>query len=188
MISGGRILSSEDDVVEIAPVRLAALAVLAPRRLAGGRNRFGRVEPPAVWLGGAARWIVGKAAAGPGVAGLGSVRSLERGSDVGTGAIARVDDAEIAQALERRRISGASLRLDEDRFAPLEAEPRQVGEDRVDEFGAAAALIEILDPDEEPAPAFGGGAVAQHRAKGVAEMQPSGRRRSKARDLHCCPP
>ena len=126
----------------------------------------------------AALGIVGQAAAGAGIGGRGvAVRRGQRLGDVGAGAEAGIDQARALQALERGRIRGRPLRLDQHRLVPVEAEPAQVLEDPVDELGPAARLVEILDPQPELAAALARPSMAERRAVGMAEMQPAGRRR-----------
>jgi hypothetical protein len=57
--------------------------------------------------------------------------------------------------------------------------------DAIDELGAAASLVEIFDPHQETAPAFLRILIAKDSAEGVAEVQPSGRRRRKSSHNHC---
>ena len=53
----------------------------------------------------------------------------------------------------------------------------------VDVLRPAAAGVEIFDPQEKPAAAGAGKGVAEHRRKGMAQMQPPGRRWGKTCDL-----
>jgi hypothetical protein len=55
---------------------------------------------------------------------------------------------------ECRLICRAPLRLDKEGIAPLETEPMQVLENRLDELGPTSRPIQILDPEEEPAAVF----------------------------------
>jgi hypothetical protein len=64
-----------------------------------------------------------------------------------------------------------------------EPEPVEVLENTVDEFRAAAAGIEILDPQQEFPAAGSGERMAQRRRIGVTQMEPSGRRRGETCDL-----
>ena len=70
---------------------------------------------------------------------------------------------------------------------PVEAEPGQVLDDRGGEFLAAAALVDILDAQEE-APAAAArvarAAPGEKRGIGVAQMQKPGRARREARHQH----
>ncbi len=105
MIGCGRVLAGEDDVVDVAWGAGETLSKFAPAGKADARDRLGRVEPPAVRLGLAPGGIVGQAAAGAWIMALGAVRCRERGGDVRAGAEARIDEAEAAKPLDRRRIS-----------------------------------------------------------------------------------
>ena len=75
------------------------------------------------------------------------------------------------------------LRLD-NRF-PIhgEAQPFQILEYAVDELRPAAARIEIFDPQQESAFAGTSMGMAQHRRKGMAEVQPSRGRGSETCDF-----
>jgi hypothetical protein len=64
-----------------------------------------------------------------------------------------------------------------------ESEPVQILVDARDEFRAAAAGIKVLDADPEFSPAALRLGMTQRRRKGVAQVQPAGRRRSKTCDL-----
>ncbi len=65
-----------------------------------------------------------------------------------------IDQPALAQPVERLGIASRALRLDQHRLVPIEAQPAQILEDAVDELGPAAALVEILDPQQEFAAAF----------------------------------
>ena len=54
-----------------------------------------------------------------------------------------------------------------------EPEPGQILENAVDEIRAAAARVEILDPQQELAPAGARMGMAQRGRKGMAQVQPS---------------
>ena len=91
----------------------------------------------------------------------GPVRRFQCRGDIGAGAEAWIDQAAIAQPLERFGIDVRALRLDQHRFVPLQPEPAQILEDRVDKLGPAAGRVEILDPDQEFATAFAGAGMAR---------------------------
>ena len=64
-----------------------------------------------------------------------------------------------------------------------QAQPLQILENAVDELRAAAAGIEILDPQAELAAAGPRMGMAQHRRIGMAEVEPSRWRGGETCDL-----
>ena len=116
------------------------------------------------------------------------MRGFKRGGDVCAGAETRINEILRAQPVERFGINSASLRLEENRFSPLDAKPLEVFEYGIDEFGSASGLIKILDPKQPMTLAIARPRGSENRAKSVSQMQPSGRRRSETRDLHLRPP
>jgi hypothetical protein len=106
--------------------------------------------------------------------------------DVGAGAEAWISQPERLQALERRGVIRRSPRLDQRLAVVGKAEPVEVGENRPDELGPAAARVEILDP-QQPSPARGARrGMAERRRKGMAEVEQPGRRWREAAGRHCC--
>ena len=75
------------------------------------------------------------------------------------------------------------MRLDDGLAVVREAEPCQVLENAFDEFGAAAARVEILDPQQESTSAGPRVSVAKSGRKRMAEVESSGGRRGKTCDL-----
>ena len=136
----------------------------------------------------AAFGVVGERSACAGIMCGPAMRRFERRRNVGACAEAGVDEALRFQPFERGFIFGAALGLNQDRLVPFETKPAHVFVDPADEFGPAARLIEVFDPKQELAAAFPRAGVPEHRAVGVSEMQPSGRRRREATNLHRPPP
>jgi hypothetical protein len=62
-------------------------------------------------------------------------------------------------------------------------QPGQILHNAVDELRAASAGIEILDPQQELPAAGARVGVPERRGKGVAQVQPSGRRWGETCDL-----
>jgi hypothetical protein len=98
------------------------------------------------------------------------VRRGQRVGNVGAGAEAGKDEAARFEIGERRVVGRSPLGLDQRRPIPLQAEPAQVLHDPVDELGAAARRVEILDPQQELAAARARPFVPEHRAERVAEV------------------
>ena len=123
--------------------------------------------------------IVGQGAAGTAIGAacvaMGSGQGL---GDLGARAEAGIDQTIRLQPIERLLIKPRPLRLD-DRFAiDRQSQPFQILENSGHIFRPAAARIEILDPDQEFPAARPGMGMADHRRKGMAEVQsPRGRRR-----------
>ena len=67
---------------------------------------------------------------------------------------------------------------------PFETEPTQILEDAIDEFGAAARRVEVLDPQTELAARLPCPRTADRGAIGMPQVQPSRRRRSEPRHNH----
>jgi hypothetical protein len=132
----------------------------------------------------AAIGVVGQPAARAGVGASGvTVRSGQRGGDVGAGAEAGIDETLLLQPIQRLGIEGGPPGLS-DRLAVVgEAKPGEVLENAGDELRAASAGIEILDSDEKPAAAGARMGMAQRRRKGMAKMQSAGRRWGETCDL-----
>jgi len=96
---------------------------------------------------------------GAGAAGAGIERTfaaVRRGAsagdlplDVAPGAETGIDQAHSAQAIERASVVLEMLGLPPHRAVPVEAEPGEILEDRVGEFGPAAALVDVLDTQQE---------------------------------------
>ncbi len=111
----------------------------AERVLLAGRR-------PAVRLG------LAEVPAGARVEALGSLAVLSRGglADLAAGAEAAVDEAGVAEALERRCVLGRPLRLADRLAVPVDADRREVVKLAADVLGAGAVGVEVLDPDQEP--------------------------------------
>ena len=130
---------------------------------------------------GAALRVVGQPAARAGIgAPRVAMRRGQRGGDVGAGAEAGINEPVGAQPVERGGIVRDALRLDQRRRVGRDPEPRQILHDPRDEFGAAAAGVEILDPQQETLPRR----AREHRAIGVAKVEAARRRGSETRRSH----
>ena len=170
MVGREGVLARQDRVADVGggPGEARTVGLAPAGDAADARDRGGGIEPPAVGCGGAARGVVGLAAAGPriGCAGV-AMGGGERGGDIGAGAEAWVDQLCVTQAVERGVVGGDARGLDERGRIGGEAEPGEVLEDAVDERGAAARGVEILDA-QEPALAV---RAAEGGAVGVAEVE-----------------
>jgi len=95
--------------------------------------------------------------------------------DIAPGAGAGVGQAEPGQTVEGGAVGGQADRLKQHRLLPCDTEPSQFAGDPVDEFGARAAQVEILDSEQELATRRLGRAPADEGREGMAEMQLAGR-------------
>ena len=84
--------------------------------------------------------------------------------DVRPGAEAGVGETGRAQGLERFLIRGGTLRLNQYRLVPIEAEPAQILVDVAHELRPAARLVEILDTEQETPAALECLSMAERRA------------------------
>ena len=107
----------------------------------------------------------------------------QRLGDIGARAKTGIDQPLSLQILQRFGIGRGSLRLDQWLAINREPEPVEVFENALDKLRPAAPRVEIFDPDTELAAARPRMGMAQHRRKGVAEVQPSGRRGGETCDL-----
>jgi len=107
----------------------------------------------------------------------------QRSGDIGARAEAGIYQSRLLQPLQRFGIARGPLRLDDGLAVMREAEPCQILENVFDEFGAAAASVEILDPQQESTAAGPRVSVAQSSRKSMAEVESSGGRRGKTCDL-----
>jgi hypothetical protein len=102
------------------------------------------------------------------------MRCREARSDIGASAEAGIEQAHLAQPVERRLIKVEPLRLVRHLAIPAEAQPFEVAKDRLDMLGPAAGAVDILDPQAE-APAMPPREVVRlDRRIGVAEVQATG--------------
>jgi hypothetical protein len=113
-------------------------------------------------------------------AGRRAVRRRQGFADLGTGAVAGVQQAVGVQARERCRVVLGALGLAHDRPVPVEAERGEVGQLRVREPGPATRCIEVLDAHDEVRAARAGEQPGQQRGAQVAEVQDARRRRGVA--------
>ena len=95
----------------------------------------------------------------------------------------RINQPVRLQPVERLLIEVGSFRLNDWFTVDGKSQPGEVLEDAGDEFGAAAAGIEILDPEAEPASAGARMGMADHCRKCMAKVQPAGGRRRETCDL-----
>src|SRR5215469_6188429 len=134
--------------------------------------------------------FVDPAAAGAGIAKLiiTFVRSFERALQIFARAAARIDEAAVAEFAPRVDIEIAPLALHVRTkssagigpFLPGQAEPAQILEHGVNEFGPGALKIQILVAKNKFAACGAGPLVGHPEGSRVAEMKVSGRRRSEA--------
>ena len=112
---------------------------------------------------------------------------LQGRRDVGPSAEAGIYQAAVPQAVERLAIDVRALRLDEHRLLPFQAQPLKVLVNALDELRPAPRLVEVLDPKQESAADFLRPGSPKRRTVSVAQMQPAGRRRGEAGDVHMSP-
>jgi len=112
------------------------------------------------------------------------VRRGQRLGDVGAGAEAGIGEPARLQRLEGMLVRLGSLRLDENRLAPIQPQPAKVLIDAVNELAPRARLVEILDPQQGLPAACLRARMALDGAIGMAKVKPPGRRRREAGDEH----
>ena len=112
-----------------------------------------------------------------------AVRRGQRLGDFGTRTKAGVDELLLFQLVQRFAVERRPLGLDDRIAIMIEAEPFQVLENAVDKLRPAAAGVQILDAQQEPAAAVPGTGVAQRSRIGMAEVQTPGRRGGETCDL-----
>jgi hypothetical protein len=178
VIGRGRVLAGEDRIADVAGLcREARAVMLGPAWQPRLRQRFRRVQPPAVRCRCLPLGVVGQAAAGAGIGAAGiAVRGGQRLGDVGPGAEAGIDQAHAAQPLQRFGVKLRPCRLHQHLAVPGDPQPAHILENAVDELGPAAAGVEVLDPQPKAIP----GLPAKRRRIGMAQMQPPRRRRREA--------
>ena len=190
VVAGRRVLPRQHHVAEDFRPGLdpAALAIL-PGERAGYPGGTRGVEAERVALPGRDPFAcVGAPAAGSGIDR--TVRPVRRRAgardlrpDLRAGAETGVDQPEPVEGGQRRRVVVHMLGLAPDSRLPAEAEPVEVFVDRRLEFGAAAAAIDILDPEQEFSAVRGVRVrVREQRRVSVAEMQEPARARGEAGD------
>ena len=134
----------------------------------------------------------GPARAGPGVDGTFVLRvGRRRGPlDVGPRAGARVDSLRPLQALQRLGIRIEPERLDVrgrraadvGAFVPVEPQPFQVGARTGLRPGPGPRGVEVLDPQDHPAPGAPGGEPGDQEGPGMPQVQPPRRRGGQSPD------
>jgi hypothetical protein len=102
--------------------------------------------------------------------------------DVGAGAETGIQQVASGQRIQRRAIRRQVLRLHTNVAIPVEAQPCQVLQDGGSEFGAAAARVDVLQPQQEAATRLARAAPGEQRTERVAEMQVTGRAGGEAGD------
>lgn len=112
-----------------------------------------------------------------------AVRRDQRLGDFGTRTKAGVDELLLFQLVQRFAVERRPLGLDDRIAIMIEAEPFQVLENAVDKLRPAAAGVQILDAQQEPAAAVPGTGVAQRSRIGMTEVQTPGRRGGETCDL-----
>ena len=101
---------------------------------------------------------------------LGLAGAGDLGGDLRAGAEAGIDQAARLQVHQRLGIGAHAGGLAQRRLVPGQAQPFEVVENRLDEFVAAAALVDVLDPQQEIVAALIGG----DGGIGMAQMQKAG--------------
>ena len=165
MVGGGSILASEDRVPEIFAAAVETSAILFdPARQSRDRDRPFGIQPPAVRRCRSLVRIVGKAPAGSRIAAARVAMGRgQRLGDVGPGAETGIDETLRLEQFERFRVTRSALRLNDRLVVRRQAEPGQVLENAADKLRAAAAGVEILDPQQEFPAARPRLAMAQRR-------------------------
>ncbi len=156
---GAEALVGEGDPAVIrdaeAPIRAARLGIV------GGCSR-GRA--PGRWVD----WFF--------VLGVGGLARAEVAAGTGAG----VDAVEVAEAMPSVEVEVAAVTLKNGFAVPVEAEPEEVFERGVDEFGATAGGVEIFDSENDSPAGRAGAAVGEGKGPRVAEMEMAGGRGGEA--------
>ena len=167
-----------------------ALALLDKVERAGPGQRRRDIEAPGI-IGHRAAPLValGRAEASAG-AGVGDAHfPLRRaagpgdlGLDLAPGAEARVQQPLSFEAGERVAVIVDMLGLAAQRPVPGEAEPGEVLDDRVVVFGAAAGMVDVLNPQQEAAAGLAGRPPPLQCRADMSKVQIAGRARREAGD------
>lgn len=195
MVGGRRVLARKDDVSKEAWVdgnRFARAARTLPLFVeverSDERDGFFDVQPQRVRRVAAFRALLFRQRATRPRAD-GPLRPMRRFAgardllgDFGARAEARIDETACFEARERVAISINAFRLPQYRPLPVQAQPCQVLEDRLFEFGPRTRRIDVLDPDDELS-AFGRVFRKQRRVS-VPEVQISRWTWRETRDNH----
>ena len=142
------------------------------------RRRLGHIQPQGIVLAGCdARRAssLRQGAAGARIdravrSMLGFAGARDLGGDFRAGAEAGIDQAVRLQVHQRLGIGAHAGGLAQGRLVPGKPQPFQVIENRLDELVAAAALVDVLDPQQEIVTALMGG----DGGIGMAQMQKAG--------------
>ncbi|MCY1169494.1 hypothetical protein D9M73_95260 [compost metagenome] len=187
MVTGKRILARQHDIALRQRVSVdRPREGIGPHQVGvGSRNRARHVEPPGVRdarrdARGALR--LRQRAAGAGIDGFRPMRCRLARRDFRARAEAGIEQPHRAQPRQGRSISLLPRRLEQHRPIPLQPQPGEVRQDRLDMFRPAARAVNILDPQQETPAAGARQIVRQHRRIGVPQMQPPCRTRRKARN------
>ena len=181
VVGGGRVLAREDRVADVGGGGGEA-ACRPARSTSAGRLRASAAALSRRQLCGVVArraGIVGQAAAGAGISAAGvAVRRGERGGDVGAGAEAGIDEA-LRRAAGRARRHRCAVRRDWNSGGASSAMPSQARSsiDPGDELGAAAAGVEILDPQQEALPRRAADARRYRHGRGGAGPTATGAKR-----------
>ena len=111
------------------------------------------------------------------------MRCRQRLRDLRTRAEAGICQTLGPKTVERLLVMAGPLRLDNRRLVPSQAQPFQVFENAIHEFGAATSGVEIFYPQQEFAAAFASMRMANGCRIGMAKVQPSRRRGGETCDL-----
>ena len=79
-------------------------------------------------------------------------------------------------------VARGALELEHGVAVPVEAEPFEAGEDRVDRRLGRAGAVGVLDTEQELAAVVAGVEQVEQRGAGAADVEEAGRRRGEARD------
>ncbi len=105
--------------------------------------------------------------------------------DGGAGAEAGIDEAAAPKPVQRLPVKIQPLGLEDYLPVPLDSEPAEILDDRIDMIGAGSARVDILDPKQEGASSAAREIVGEQGRESVAQMQLPGRaRRESGDELH----
>lgn len=117
--------------------------------------------------------LVAPIAAGAVVNGLASgfLRRLPLSVELFRCAVATISLAATEQFLDPGSMELDSVRLEEGPLVPVDAEPAEPVEDRLDRFGSGALTVGVLDPENELSPMTAREEVAEKRRAGAADVE-----------------
>ena len=102
------------------------------------------------------------------------LRGAQCGGDVAAGAGARVEEVALPERVQRGAVGWHPFELADHRPVPGQAEPGEVLIDQILPFRPRAALVDIIDAQQEAAACRAGHVMREDGGIGVAQMQRAG--------------